>query len=98
MASKEVAHDCLGRKRGTGRCALLAIGSNWAGIWGLLRHLSGDAARSYAPIPLIGGVLGAAALVAAPVEAVNRWFWLPLLRPPRNRPVPAGAGVFMLIS
>ena len=62
--------------------ALLAIGSNWAGMLGLLRHLSGGAARSYSPIPLIGGVLGAAALAAAPVEAVNRWFWLPLLRPP----------------
>ena len=39
--------------------ALLAIGSNWAGMLGLLRPLRGAAVRSFSPIPLIGGVLGA---------------------------------------
>jgi len=56
---------------------------------GLLRHLSGGAARSYSPIPLIGGVPGAAALAAAPVEAVSRWFWPPLVRDP-------GTGLYLL--
>ena len=70
--------------------ALLAIGSNWAGILGLLRHLGGGAPRSFSPIPLIGGVLGAAALAIAPVEAVSQWFWLPLLLDP-------GTGLYLLL-
>ncbi len=69
--------------------ALLAIGSNWAGMLGLLRPLRGTAARSFSPIPLIGGVLGAAALASAPVEMLNRWFWLPLLLDP-------GTGLYLL--
>lgn len=75
---------------GLAAVTLLAIGSNWAGMLGLLRRLSGDAARSYSPIPLSGGVLGAAALAAAQVEAVSRWFWLPLVRDP-------GSGLYLLV-
>ena len=70
--------------------ALLAIGSNWAGMLGLLRHVSGGDARSFSPIPLIGGVLGAAALASAPVEVLNRWFWLPLVLDP-------GTGLYLLV-
>ena len=51
--------------------ALLAIGSNWAGMLGLLRPWRGAAARSFSPIPLIGGVPGAAALASAPLEMMN---------------------------
>ena len=51
--------------------ALLAIRSNWAGVLGLLRPWRGAAAHSFSQIPLIDGVLGAAALANAPLEMMN---------------------------
>ncbi|MBL8383999.1 MAG: ADP-ribosylglycohydrolase family protein [Burkholderiales bacterium] len=73
-----------------GAIACLAIAANWAGILALVRSKAGGEPRSFSPVPLIGGVLGAAALAAAPHATLNAWFWLPLVLDP-------GTGLFALL-
>ena len=73
-----------------GALALLMIGANWAGMLGAAKAWKDGQPRSFSPIPLIGGALGAIALASAPVDSVRDWFWLPALLDP-------GTGLFVII-
>jgi len=65
-----------------GLLAVLIIAANLQGMFRAWRQTGYGGTRSFSPIPLVGGVLGAIAVWNCPVEAVRSCYLLPLLLDP----------------
>lgn len=62
--------------------ASLVIVSNVVGSWRASRRGGG-----YSSFPFLGGLVGAAALLALPAAKLHRWWWVPLLVDPYSVPL-----------
>jgi hypothetical protein len=58
--------------------ALFVIVMNWSYVFiNVRRHRAKTTQHYISSVPLIGGMLGACALVISPVGAMWRWCWIP---------------------
>jgi hypothetical protein len=56
-----------------GLVSIVIIAGNWRAFVRRMQR------KSISWVPLVGGVVGAAALLIAPSDALHAWWWLPLL-------------------
>lgn len=76
----------------SGFVALVAALANWHSAW---RALRGRKAPS--PVPLVGGLAGAVAMLTSPWEGTSSLWWLPFLLDWGSIPVAVYAGAWHLL-